>query len=249
MYFEDIFLINFTLNLINLIICKKILKSPKKIRWQICAGIIGSIYAICFYYFDINYFLGKIAVSLLIVLVAFGHRQFVKKYLTFHIITYAFGGAVYGLVSLLGITGTAFPIKTFIFAIAFAFVSITIASTVMDKHKILVKNIFELRINDMPIPCLHDTGNESGLIIAEIGALRKILPSEFCLDFIQNENIIDILEKWKDKLGLKIIPYKGLSGSGFLIAFVPQSIQGSDKKLVAIHKGKLTNTELYNAIA
>jgi len=248
-YFEDIFLINFILNLIILIICKKILKSPKNIWWQIFAAIIGSLYAICFYYFDINYFLGKIAISLLIVLIAFGFKQFIKKYLLFHIITYALGGSVYGLISLLGITGAKFPIKTFIFAIIFAFASISLASRVLDKHKMLAKNIFELKINDISLQCLHDTGNESNYIIAEISALRKILPSDFCLEFAQNENIIDLYDKWNEKLSLKIIPFNSIGAERILIAFTPQKIEGSDKKTVAIFKGKLTGTELYNAIA
>ncbi|MCL2739887.1 MAG: sigma-E processing peptidase SpoIIGA [Oscillospiraceae bacterium] len=252
MYFEDIFLINFALTLIILIICKKVLKTARKLRWLLVAATAGSLYAVAFYFLDIPYFSGKIIASLAIVLLAFGFGSplaFLKKCLLFHIITYALGGAVYGIVGLLGISGAGFPIKTFVFAILFAFFTITMASRVMERHKMLAANIFELKIGEISIPCLLDTGNETDYIIAEIGVLRKILPPEFCLDFAQKDNIVDIFEKWHEKLNLKILPINSLTTATLLLAFTPAHIEGTNKKIVAIHKGKLTQTELYRAIA
>jgi len=254
MYAEDIFLINLAMNLIILMIVKKILKSPKKMRRLIISASIGGIYAIIFYYYDWNYFAGKIIISIIMTLTAFGWTnilQFIKKYLSFHLITYALGGAVYGLVSLFGVYGVAFPLKTFIFAVCFVFITVSIAANTLDKRKKIEKNIISLTIrnnnNEVTIPCLLDTGNESGIIIVELGSLRKVLPPDFCINLARNENVIDIFEKWKNSLKLKIVPFNSIVRGGYLIGFKPDEVQ--DGKTVAIYNGRLTHTEMYNAIA
>jgi len=255
-YAEDIFLINLAMNLIILIIVKKILKSPKKMWRLILSGSIGGIYAIVFYYYNWNYFAGKIIISIIMTFIAFGWTniwQFVKKYLSFHIITYALGGAVYGLVSLFGVYGVTFPLKTFIFAVCFVFVSVSIVANTLEKRKNLAKNIIPLTIrnnnNEVTIPCLQDTGNESGLIIAELGSLRKVLPSDFCINLAKDENVIDIFEKWKNALKLRIIPFNSLACGGYLLGFIPDEVGGEGAKPIAIYKGRLTQTEMYKAIA
>jgi len=259
MFGEDIFLINFVMDLIILLICKMILKSKKKIWRPIAAASFGGIYTILYYFFAFNFIIGKLLVPGLIVFIAFGYGnilEFIKKYITFYIITYALGGAIYGFISLFGVNGFAFPIKTFIFAVIFTFVSVLVASTILEKRKKIERNITMITIcnnnEKAMIPCLQDTGNESGIVIAELGKLGKILPSEFCIEMAQNANIIDIFEKWSEKLKLKILPFNSIGNEGgMLIAFLAESVEIFDRKspqVIGIFKGRLTASGMYNAI-
>ena len=260
MYGEDIFLINAVMDFIIIIICKMILKSKKKIWQQILAACFGGIYTILYYFYSFNWIIGKLLVPAIIVFIAFGFGnilEFLKKYVTFYIITYALGGAIYGFISLFGVAGYGFPVKTFIFAVEFTFVSVLAVSVVLEKRKKIEKNITQLKIchagGQAIIPCLQDTGNESGNIIVELGALKKLLPSEFCLDIAQSENIIDIFEKWHEKLKLKIVPFNSIGTlGGMYLAFLADNVEIFDRnapQVIGIFCGKLTPTGMYSAIA
>ena len=193
------------------------------------------------------------------VLIAFGYgrtSEFAKKYITFHIITYALGGSVYGFISLFGVSGMDFPVKTFIFAVVFTFLSIALASAVLERRKKMQRNIIPLIIHHNNektiIPCLQDTGNESGMIIVELEAVKKLLPQEFCIDIVQNENIIDIFEKWGNKLKLKVLPFNSIGNAGgILIGFLADSVKMLDRKsprTIGIFCGKLSPSGMYGAI-
>jgi len=104
-YIDIIVIENIFMNYLILFICKKIINENTSNLRIILSSLIGTIYAISVLFFeDLNNAIIKIWFSIIMILVAFRNYKPKKIFfntITFYVISFVFGGAVYALMYLI----------------------------------------------------------------------------------------------------------------------------------------------------
>ncbi|MBO5414178.1 MAG: sigma-E processing peptidase SpoIIGA [Bacilli bacterium] len=98
-YLDLVFFINLFFDFILLTATKHILKQRVKLYRLILGSLIGSL-SIFFLFININsieLFIFKIIISILMILISFGKKNFIKNYMYFYIISIFLGGSMYFL--------------------------------------------------------------------------------------------------------------------------------------------------------
>ena len=98
-YLDLVFLINFFFDFILLTATKYILKQRIKLYRLILGSLVGAL-SILFLFLDINsieLFIFKITISIFMILISFGKKDFFKNYMYFYIISIFLGGSMYFL--------------------------------------------------------------------------------------------------------------------------------------------------------
>ena len=98
-YLDLVFLINLFFDFILLTATKYILKQSTKLYRLILGSFIGSL-SIFLLFLDINsleLFIFKIIISIFMILISFGKKDFIKNYIYFYIISIFLGGSMYFL--------------------------------------------------------------------------------------------------------------------------------------------------------
>ena len=98
-YLDVVFFINFFFDFILLTATKQILKERTKLYRLTLGSLIGAL-SIFFLFLKINsieLFFLKIMISIFMIIITFGKRNFFKKYLYFYIISIFLGGSMYFL--------------------------------------------------------------------------------------------------------------------------------------------------------
>lgn len=268
MYAEDIFLLNAAMNYAILLLTRRITKSPAR-HWRIAAAAcLGGIYAVLMFFprFAWAFTLpGMLALSIMLIFTTFGKqplREFGKTLAVFYFVTFAMAGAAYGITSLLGITGTEFPLHFLAITTLISYAAIMLITKNYRLKSRLQKHTAILEIthnhHKIAIPCLADTGNESSIAIAEFAQIKSILPPAFCESFENSETTdyiktAELLDTWKSTLNLRIVPFNSLGkSSGMLLALKADKLEFAgetlEKTLVGLYKGTLTPTGIYQAI-
>lgn len=249
-YIDVLFFINFVSDFLILSLCDSSF-SKKTVIKRIFASCIGSLYA-CMFVFnlsDVIYSLaGKIVVSVIMCIVSFyplGLDMFLKKYLSFIIISIMFSGVFFTINSFFSFSDVVWTLSIFSSFIVCKFAFYKIKSELYSKDfKIKIK----YKDNSVSFTGMVDTGNaltdpatqKPVLVIDE--SILKNLFSKSATD----NNICEFV----DSKDFRVIPYKTISDSGVTFGFVPDKliINGKEIKntVVAVAPSKISSGALIN---
>jgi stage II sporulation protein GA (sporulation sigma-E factor processing peptidase) len=234
---------------------------------MLIGAAIGGIYAVLMFYPRAEWAFStfaKLIFSLGLVWGIFGNRslkEYAKTIVIFYFVTFAMAGAVYGFMSLAGITGETFPLKTLAISIIISYACITAITYSYRRKTLLERNIGALKIRRgdecVELSALADSGNELPIAIAEFAGVKKLFPKEFCAEFERCKKddyiaLSELIKTWKNEIKLKVVPFTSIGKRGGLIlGFVADSEfagKVSKGQVIGLYAGKLSGQELYQAI-
>lgn len=254
-YLDIVLIENILLNYI--IILSTAIISKEKINFIriVTSSIVGGIFCILNYIFQIPMYLEtilKIMISIIMMKIAFNkNKRFIKTLMFFYLVSFTFGGIAFMLLFIISpqnvkLNGNTligiYPLKVAILAGAFGFMIISIIAQII-KNKYEKKTmICDLEIfykgNCKKIKSMLDTGNllkepltKADVIIVEKESLYGIINKEIL------ENINEIIKgSWLEDSNvhsykLKVIPFSSLGNeNGILIGFKPDYIKVYDEE-------------------
>lgn len=206
LYIDIIFLVNFIMDMIILIILKKLLKLKSTVLRIICAGATGGIGACIIAIANFNsiilkFILMYIVISSLMLIIAFTYRDFknlLKSIFMLYVITFFLGGILNSLYYHFNIgfyfseliRGKLYDnrnVKYYLYSALFTFVIVKILIFFYQYTKTELKNIYEVEIimEDKKLTGfgLLDTGNDlrepltnKPVIIGEYEFIKEIIP-------------------------------------------------------------------------
>ena len=243
--------------LIYIIILSTAIISKEKVNFIriVTSSIVGGIFCILNYIFQIPMYLEtilKIMISIIMMKIAFNkNKRFIKTLMFFYLVSFTFGGIAFMLLFIISpqnvkLNGNTligiYPLKVTILAGAFGFMIISIIAQII-KNKYEKKTmICDLEIfykgNCKKIKSMLDTGNllkepltKADVIIVEKESLYGIINKEIL------ENINEIIKgSWLEDSNvhsykLKVIPFSSLGNeNGILIGFKPDYIKVYDEE-------------------
>lgn len=234
---------NLIINYIILYATKRFTRTETSNLRLIIASLIGALYAFAVFFPSLQFmvkFLAKIAVSILIVIVAFNPVRlysFVKQFATFYIVTFVFGGAalaffyffdievffgegifyIQGLPSLVKLLFVAIILSLILLKFAWGYIQ-----KIISKERAFIPITIYLNSKRVDIMALMDTGNslkdpisKTPVIIVEFFALKELLPNNIQDIFLEyNENNLEIISKIMskatDEIKFRLIPFKSI---------------------------------------
>ena len=254
-YLDIVLIENILLNYI--IILSTAIISKEKINFIriVISSIVGGIFCILNYIFQIPMYLEtilKIIISIIMMKIAFNkNKRFIKTLMFFYLVSFTFGGIAFMLLFIISpqnvkLNGNTligiYPLKVAILAGAFGFMIISIITQII-KNKYEKKTmICDLEIfykgNCKKIKSMLDTGNllkepltKADVIVVEKECLYGIINKEIL------ENINEIIKgRWLEDANvhsykLKVIPFSSLGNeNGILIGFKPDYIKVYDEE-------------------
>ena len=254
-YLDIVLIENILLNYI--IILSTAIISKEKINFIriVISSIVGGIFCILNYIFQIPMYLEtilKIIISIIMMKIAFNkNKKFIKTLMFFYLVSFTFGGIAFMLLFIISpqnvkLNGNTligiYPLKVTILAGAFGFMIISIIAQII-KNKYEKKTmICDLEIfykgNCKKIKSMLDTGNllkepltKADVIVVEKECLYGIINKEIL------ENINEIIKgSWLEDSNvhsykLKVIPFSSLGNeNGILIGFKPDYIKVYDEE-------------------
>lgn len=271
-YIDEVFFINCIVNLILLTVTRRLICSRSSKVMLFVGAIIGGLYAALVFVPQLNFLFtiyGKFIFSLALVGLTYGIKR-IKEYLkavaVFYLVSFGFGGAAYGVVSLLQIQGDTLPLIVLAISTAAAYGLITLASRhrrdKLQKEEQMVGLRITMGGKDVSINCLVDTGNalyepisRRPVIVAESERIKPLFPEGFSADLAQRslENLIV-----KDSnLKLRFIPFRSLGqDKGMILGFIPEKvclIRDNEQihipnAIIGIYEGRLSSDDRYNGL-
>lgn len=275
-YVEYIFAENFLIDFILLYITGNLIKIKIIYKRLILAALIGAIYVILIAYVRkpfITYFIVKISVSILMIMVAYDIKGIIKNIkviLCFYIVTLIMVGAVFALYSITNNRVTVNIILISIFMV-FALLKFLFYEIKLRKEKNNYIRTVTIEVNDKikSFRAFIDTGNElidpmSGkpVIVVNIEILGDILGEDVnkeIVEFYKNEgkNYENLFLEKNYKLKLRVIRYNTISNKDeLMICIIPDNItiSGNDKNItkadavIGIYPQKINRKEDYDAL-
>ncbi len=275
-YVEYIFAENFLIDFILLYITGNLIKIKIIYKRLILAALIGAIYVILIAYIRkpfMTYFIVKISVSILMIMVAYDIKGIIKNIkviLCFYIVTLVMVGAVFALYSITNNRVTVNIILISIFMV-FALLKFLFYEIKLRKEKNNYIRTVTIEVNDKikSFRAFIDTGNElvdpmSGkpVIVVNIGILGDILGGDVTkeiVEFYKNEgkNYENLFLEKNYKLKLRVIRYNTISNKNeLMICIIPDNItiSGNDKNItkadavIGIYPQKINGKEDYDAL-
>lgn len=202
-YIDVLFVINFAVNYVLLLITGKIMRREKSYVRLVTAAIVGALYA-CFMFFpQIKFLYGcvfKIIASFLLILIAYGAKNAVltvKTAFVFYLSSFIFGGVTlalfyftdaglkYGGALNNGIFYFELPWKILFFSCLVAYIAVKTGFAIYKRDKNLAyrRITVELCRNCADLNALVDTGNllidpitNLPVVVAELESIKKLLP-------------------------------------------------------------------------
>lgn len=277
-YIDLLVFMNTIINIYVLIITGLISHS-RIIKWRIISGgLAGGLLACTVLLPKLNPILSlflKMLGCLMLVFVSFeytGIRKYLRRYVIFLFVNCIFAGAVIfcGFISdtpLIFYNNANFyfdlsaPYLIVISSLTYVLLKITLKRTSKKNDD---RCYFEIEIckNNETTRCiaLSDTGSslkdvfsDTPVIVVETGFVRNLICDEL-LTFLTDEYLSDISRENKSEI--RLIPYRSVSGSGFLKAFKCDFIRIYDNDnscyeikngYIAVYNGKLSNGD-YSAV-
>lgn len=263
-YIDVLFFENIAINFLILAITGYISKFSAGAARLLAGSFIGAMYVLAAFlpgtemYFTIT---AKIVLSFVMVAVTFWPekiKDFIKLTLFFYLVSFVFGGAVFGLYYFLNPKGgmvsngiyniSGFPIKTLLVSIIFTYIVIRICWDII-KSKAIRENamatvLIRLENKEVTINALIDTGNSLRdpisnipVMIVEFEAIKEILPEEVNTIFLNGvETNLDLVVQeisktdWASRF--RLIPFNSLGKTnGMLIGFRPDRVEVEIKEV------------------
>ena len=242
-YVDILIVINLFVNYFMLLAVAKFLYLHPDKKRIILGAVLGSIYSLYIFIPEQNLIISlflKIAMATSIVFVSFFKKtNFLKSLICFCLINFSFSGLNFAMWIIFKPKGMAFNNGIVYFNISplTLIISTIISYFILEySNKFLGKHICKenychvsIRIKDKlsEFDAFLDTGNSLKepfsclpVIVAKKDDVKNIIPFEFD---IKNENIIQILSK-KLNMSFRLIPFSGLSHSGFILGFKPDIV-------------------------
>lgn len=275
-YVEYIFAENFFIDFILLYITGNLIKNKIIYKRLIIAALIGALYVILIAYFGkefMTYFIVKIAVSVLMIMVAYDSKGIIKNVkviLCFYIVTLIMVGIIFALYYLTNnkVTVNIIIISMFMgFAVLkFLFYEIKLRK---EKNNYIRTVSIEINNKTKSFKAFIDTGNEltdpmtgKPVIVVNIESLGDILGEDITkeiLEFYKNEgkSYESLFLENNYKLKLRVVKYNTImSKDELMICIVPDNITifGNDKNIIkadaviGIYPQKISQKEDYDAL-
>lgn len=240
---EYFLLENLIINYIILYAAKRFTRTETSNLRLILASLIGALYAFVVFFPTLKFmakFIVKIAVSVLIIIVAFNPSRmysFIKQIATFYIVTFVFGGAAlaffyfFDIETFMGggifyINGLPSLVKLLIVAIILSSILLKFTwgyiQNIISKERSFIPITIYLNDKEANIMALMDTGNSlkdpissTPVIIVEFLAIKELLPYNIQNIFIEyKENNLEIISnimgKATDEIKFRLIPFKSI---------------------------------------
>lgn len=248
-YIDMYFFENFVINYVILHITSGILHLKTKWYSLVMGAVIGSIYAVVSLWAE-SFFTTlfcKMTVSLLMLFLSFywsivkdnksqKFRFFGKIIVSFYAITFLFSGASFCLL----LSGRTKSMTSYITGLCVAYIIITFFVKMIRKRNCMQNTMALVHVKfdkkdeaDIQIKAIIDTGNSlkdpftgESVIVAEVGALKNILPEEIIMSMEENSfsdicsfpKDMSLDENWKNRF--RIVPYRAVgTENGVLIGF------------------------------
>lgn len=257
-YIDVIFLINLMTNYITLCSTSLITGLPLRRGRFIFSASIGGVYATLIYMFNVLGFVwAKLLVGFLMVLIAFGYKRPIYKFLSFFGVSAVYAGIALALGYLLGETES----------LSFAYLSISSSVSYLillfifkpSAYGIGEKKILPLEITyngkSVKINALVDTGNT---LRDPITNMRAVICDISALEEFFSEDELEIIGRLNEEEAMlslpkvfRLLPYKTVERRGFMLAFKPDEILINGKRrevLLAISKNKISDGGNYSAL-
>ena len=274
-YIDTLFLINFTVDYLMLLLTAKICSVPAR-RWRIAvSAAAGGVYAVLAVFDSLSFLRNpfvKVAVGVAMVLTVFGgKKELMREIFIFFAVSAAAGGAIVALSFFRtgGITGGALFVPVDLKLLLFSFLVIYPVLTLVFRRTAKRRKsggIVTLTISaggrSIRLRALVDTGNSltdpmtgNPVIVTGPGTLQTLF-SQKIQNLIQNgENPVKTMESLygAGERRFSLIPYKAVGiESGMLLAFRPDHVEvgGVEKKgmLIALSPNKVSDGGVYSAL-
>lgn len=249
-YAEYLLIENITINYIILYVTKRFTRTDtSKIRLFL-AALVGALYAFVVFFPTLRFmarFMVKIAVSILIIIIAFSPSKvykFIKLFATFYIVTFVFGGAAlaffyfFSLETFVG--GGIFYIKDIPTLFKLLVVAIPISylllkftwgyiQKIIGRDRVFISIAINLNGKKVDIMALMDTGNsltdpisDTPVIVAEFCAIKDLLPFSVQNIFSQyKENNLEMISKIMSRatedMKFRLIPFKSIGAENGML--------------------------------
>ena len=277
-YLDIVFLENVFINYTILIATTMLLKQKFKFGKALISRTLGYISSIILFLIKSSLLIEislKILISVIMILIVYGKKKFLRNILFFYLTSLVFGGVATIIIfsikpESLNISekfsnGTIL-IKNIIKASIISTVVIFIVSKLIKNNELKKRNIYDLEIfykgKMLKIKAFLDSGN---LLKEPITGKSVIIVEKDSLKGIVERDVIDNLKnilsgKWlKDvnaKFSFFIIPFVSLGNdNGILIGFKPEYIKIyaeteilKNDIVIGIYDGKLNNNNLYTSL-
>lgn len=277
-YLDIVFLENVFINYTILIATTMLLKQKFKFGKALISSTVGGIASIILFLIKSSLLIEislKILISVIMILIVYGKKKFLRNILFFYLTSLVFGGVATIIIfsikpESLNISekfsnGTIL-IKNIIKASIISTVVIFIVSKLIKNNELKKRNIYDLEIfykgKMLKVKAFLDSGN---LLKEPITGKSVIIVEKDSLKGIVERDVIDNLKnilsgKWlKDvntKFSFFIIPFVSLGNdNGILIGFKPEYIKIyaeteilKNDIVIGIYDGKLNNNNLYTSL-
>lgn len=257
-YVDVLFLENIAINFLILAVTGYISKLKASSAKLLFGSLIGAIYVLAAFLPEMETFFtitAKILLSFVMVAVTFWPeriKDFLRLILFFYLVSFVFGGAVFGLYYFFnqggGVTNngiyeiSGFPINTLLVSIIFAYIVIRICWDII-KTKAIHENLMvslsiEFENKKVMLDALIDTGNSLKepisnipVVVVEFEAVKDILPQEVKMIFLNESEanldlVVEEISKTDWASRFRLIPFNSLGKSnGMLIGFRPDRVE------------------------
>ena len=247
-YADILFVMNLAVNYLVLLGAAKMCACPAKRLRLLLGAALGAAYAVLCVLSGAEFLthpLVKIAAGALISLASFGdEKRLLKLTLAFFAVTLLFGGAVTAVLASGGKTAasvfTPVTLRVLIISFAPAYAAVAFISR---RNSALRHEIIPLKITyrgqSVSLRALRDSGNElheplSGraVVVCERSALLPLFSEQTRSLILQNRDAADSLPLLysQGETDFRIVPYRTVGESGFLLAFLPESVTAAGEK-------------------
>lgn len=249
-FLDIIWLLNFLFDSLLLFLTNFILKRHALKRNIFAAGFLGSLIIFAPLFSTTSFFLtpiGKIIVSMLMILIAFGYRDFryfIMNWLIFYLCTFVAGGALFGVHYLLlsydgngyafvtkTISGFGDPISWLFVMIMFPLVLFISRGTFdhLVDVKIQYDQIIDVKIviDGMTIPLkgLIDSGNhlydpltKKPVMFASLEKIERMIPGELVRVFENVHELASVNDTLLNQWKITVIPYRVVGQENKILA-------------------------------
>ncbi|MBQ8024948.1 MAG: sigma-E processing peptidase SpoIIGA [Oscillospiraceae bacterium] len=247
-YADLLFLINWLINGLLLVITARICDYPAPRRLCLLGGALGAGYSVCVLYWPVlTHPLIKLSVGIAMVLcVFFRYGPFVRACLIFFAVSAAFGGAVYGAGLLTGrsLYGLYTPISLRVlilsFAVSYGLIRLVFAR--FGKHAGELAAV-RIRLGDRTVNlhAIRDTGNSlkdpmtgRPAVVVSPDALAPLLDSG-TVAILRQPGPAALSELADGPVPFRLIPYHTVSsGCELMAAFTPHGVWVDGKPVKAV---------------
>lgn len=282
-YVDEVLANNMVMNYAILHLTAKLAGAPYRVLRLLAASFIGSLYVFAVFFPESNYyynFAGKFLISAILVVVAFGvvpWRRFLTTWVIFYGVSFAVGGVVLGINSLVGrpggMSGEYWRLWPGVVVALILVVVIGRKSFILRRR--VAEGFFRVPVTirigakKLEFEALLDTGNDLAdpvskdpVVIIEYEAVKDLLPPELREALAKDRepdfaNIAGRVEDPKWLTRLRLIPYRSLGKTGgLLLGFKPDALEvvyggqviKTSRVVVGVYRQRLSPEAKYNAL-